>query len=273
MAELTCGVTSASSEPLSFSISAPRPKEFVQEQPTPHHGVKLKLMWRLNFGDFTKKDFVYTLNHKYVRVNGGEGMSHISNEYPTECQPDVDWGPAQCGMAKSHFAGRVVMYISTLREAGYDVLIVSIDNVTLADFNVDPDRVESDLKEEKMKFEATMHCSVREHIGEKSSSTIEIAYTRVDPNERTATLNLEKQNVNYATVAIAVVVVVFVLLLALILFAKRKSIKACVKPQKPRKNLEPIAVEAIKANGENEKLAQQQQQELQHQTQEQQDLV
>ena len=75
-------------------------------------------MWRLNFGDFTKKDFVYTLNHKYVRVNGGEGMSHISNEYPTECQPDVDWGPAQCGMAKSHFAGRVVMYISTLREAG-----------------------------------------------------------------------------------------------------------------------------------------------------------
>ena len=94
----------------------------------------------------------------------------------------------------------------------------------------------------------------------------------VDPNERNERMNLEKQNVNYATVAIAVVVVVFVLLLALILFAKRKSIKSCLKPEKPR-NKDQIAVETIKANGENEKLAQQQQQELQQQTHEQQDLV
>ena len=45
-------------------------------------------------------------------------MNHISGEYPTECRPATDWGPAQCGMAKSHFANRVIMYTTTLTEAG-----------------------------------------------------------------------------------------------------------------------------------------------------------
>jgi len=244
----------------------------VQEQPTASVGAKLTLMWRLNYGEFTKDDYVYTLNHYYVRVNGGEGMNHISVEYPTECKPAVDWGPSQCGMAKSHFAGRVLMFITTYTEAGYDVLTASIDNVTLSDFNVDPDRVAGDLPAEKMKFEAMMHCSVRDHIGEKSASTIEVSYTRVDPTARTHTRNQEKQNVNYATVAIAVVVVVVVLLLAVILFAKRKTIKSCLAPEK-QKSKDQMEVEAVKSNGETEKLAQHQQQELQQQTHEQQDLV
>jgi len=221
-------------------------------------GVNLSLKWRLDYGQFTKDDFVYTLNHKYARVNGGEGMNHISGEYPTECQPATDWGPAQCGMAKSHFANRVIMYTTTLTEAGYDVLIVTIKNVTLDDFNVDADRVSGDLPAEKMKFEAVMHCAVQNHIGDKSSSTIEVSYTRVDPNDIRDILNEEKQNVNYASVAIAVVVVVVVVLLLLILFAKRKSIISCLKPEKQN---EQQKVEEVKANGENEKLQQQQQQE------------
>ena len=56
--------------------------------------------------------------------------------------------------------------------------MVTIDNVTLSDFNVDPDRKKNDILAEKMKFEATMHCAVLEHIGEKSSSTIDVAYTK-----------------------------------------------------------------------------------------------
>ena len=72
--------------------------------------------------------------------------------------------------------------------------------------------------------------------------------------------------------AIAVVVVVVVLLLAVILFAKRKTIKSCLAPEK-QKSKDQMEVEAVKSNGETEKLAQHQQQELQQQTHEQQDLV
>lgn len=233
--------------------------EFVQQQSPASVGVNLSLKWRLNYGQFTKDDFVYTLNHKYARINGGEGMNHISGEYPTECRPATDWGPAQCGMAKSHFANRVIMYTTTLTEAGYDVLIVTIKNVTLDDFNVDTDRVAGDIPAEKMKFEAVMHCSVQGHIGDKSSSTIEVSYTRVDPNARRDIVNVEKQNVNYATVAISVVVVVVVFLILIILVAKRKSIQKCCKPEKQKK--EQHDVEEVKTNGENEKLAHVQQQE------------
>ena len=79
----------------------------------------------------------------------------------------------------------------------------------------------------------------------------------VDPNRPIDDRNKEKQNVNYASVAIGVVVAVVVLLIVLILFTKRKSIKKCFKPEKQNKNKP--EVEEVKANGENEKLAQMQQ--------------
>ena len=79
----------------------------------------------------------------------------------------------------------------------------------------------------------------------------------MDPHELEKQRNLEKQNVNYATVAIAIVVVVVVILVGAILFAKRKSIKSCLFGKQRSK--EELEVEAVKSNGENEKLAQQQQ--------------
>ena len=64
-------------------------------------------------------------------------------------------------------------------------MIVKINNVIWADFNVDPDRPEGDLSATEidlsateMKFEASMHCAVQGHIGEKSSSTIRVTYTQ-----------------------------------------------------------------------------------------------
>ncbi len=64
-------------------------------------------------------------------------------------------------------------------------MIVKINNVIWADFNVDPDRpkgdlsaTEIDLSATEMKFEASMHCAVQGHIGEKSSSTIRVTYTQ-----------------------------------------------------------------------------------------------
>ena len=50
--------------------------------------------------------------------------------------------------------------------------------MTLADFNVDPDRTEEDALFDQMKFEATMHCAVWEHIGEKMSSDIKVVYDK-----------------------------------------------------------------------------------------------
>ena len=57
-------------------------------------------------------------------------------------------------------------------------MIVKINNLIWADFNVDPDRPEGDLSATEMKFEASMHCAVQGHIGEKSSSTIRVTYTQ-----------------------------------------------------------------------------------------------
>merc|ERR1712142_1369669 len=181
-------LTSSEETSTSFSITAPETLKHVVANEDPSQGVKLQLTWKLDFGRFTKDDFVYTLNHQYVRVGGGErmGMNHISQEYPTECQPTSKFGPVQCGLRNSQFANRIIMYMSTItaHESSYDTLVVSIDSVTLSDFNVDPDRKKNDVLAEKMKFEATMHCAVLEHIGEKSSSTIDVAYTK------------EKQNIN-----------------------------------------------------------------------------
>lgn len=244
------------SEEYSFELAAQKPIVFVQEADPPNMGNNLKLIWKLNYGQFTKNDFVYTLNHKYARVNGGEGFNHITREYPGECKPTTDWGPAECGDKKRHFANRVIIYITTMTEAGYDALVVTIKNVTLADFNVDPERTPKDIPADKMHFEAVMHCAVIGHIGQTSSATIEVSYTRVDPNRPIDDRNKEKQNVNYASVAIGVVVAVVVLLIVLIVFTKRKSIQKCLKPEKQKNKPE---VEEVKANGENEKLAQMQQ--------------
>ena len=58
-------------------------------------------------------------------------------------------------------------------------MIVKIKNVTLADFNVDPDHSEGDLSTREMKFEARMLCSVQEYVSERSQySAIHVAYIR-----------------------------------------------------------------------------------------------
>ena len=55
-------------------------------------------------------------------------------------------------------------------------MVVLISDVTLADFDVNPDRTNADVPANGMKFEATMHCAIRAHIGEKSFLTIAVDY-------------------------------------------------------------------------------------------------
>jgi hypothetical protein len=98
----------------SFEISAPVSTAYVQAKTGT--SLSLQLSWKLNYGKYTKDDFAYTLQHKWKKVMGGEGMNTVSQEYPTECVPESKFGPVQCGT--KNFAGRIHMYITTYHEAG-----------------------------------------------------------------------------------------------------------------------------------------------------------
>jgi len=241
--------SSSSSSEVSFSIIPPKPQVFVYSKAV---NKDLKLTWKLNYGNFTKDDFVYTLNHKYARVNGGEGMNMVSKEYPTECPPAGGdaFGYSECGAGR--FKGRMYLYITTLPTVGYDALMVEIRNVTLADFNVDPERLPTSPSEDKMKFEVLMHSAVIAHIGKSSGSTIEVDYTTSDPNKSRDALNQDQQIVNYASVIVGVVVALIVLVILGILWAKRKTLQRLFghPDQKP-------TVETVKnaPNGEADHLA------------------
>ena len=110
-------VNNKSTQP-SFSITAVDSQKFVKADT--ENGDTLKLAWRLDYGNFTKHDFVYTLQHIYPRVGGGQGMNHVSQEYPSECKPKIEFGRAECGMRTSHFPDRIVMYVKHGESFIYD---------------------------------------------------------------------------------------------------------------------------------------------------------
>ena len=71
-----------SSEQLSFELSAPKDKEFVQEQNPPSMGVNLSLKWRLDYGQFTKGELSVVRSrtlHIWLLVPVSNGDSTMAN--------------------------------------------------------------------------------------------------------------------------------------------------------------------------------------------------